>query len=217
MTQLEQDEHDFDSQYRRPSGALGQRIGQEMARDHVPENLWTVARLNPQPADRILEIGFGPGIAIEALAAQVSTGWIAGIDFSELMVSEASKRNAAAIEAGRVTLQYGDAATLPFKDELFDKVFSIHAVYFWSDPMDVLREAWRVLKPGGLLVITMLPKDRWSPNASGSALEYGTAECIPYFGSELEQMMREAGFSSTRIEADAGEVHRSNFSVLGTK
>ena len=217
MAEPELDEDDLDSQYLRPSGAIGRRIGEEMARDHIPENLWTVARLRPQAIDRILEIGFGPGIAIEALLERVTAGWVAGIDFSELMVSEARRRNGAAIEAGRADLRYGDAAELPFEDGAFDKAFSVHAVYFWPRPLDVLREVWRVLRPGGLLVITMLPKDRWPPNAPGSALAYGTAECTPYFSGELEQMMLEAGFRETRVEADDDEANRSNLSVLGVK
>ena len=51
----------IDGQYRRPTGLLGRYVGDGMARDHQPENQWTVACLDPQPGDRILELGFGPG------------------------------------------------------------------------------------------------------------------------------------------------------------
>ena len=208
---------ELNSQYRRPSGKLGRKIGGEMARDHLPENLWTVARLDPRPSERILEIGFGPGVAIAELAKVVTSGLVAGIDFSETMVEEASARNAAAIQAGLVDLRYGDAAELPFADASFDKAYSIHSIYFWPRPLDALRELQRVLKPGGMLVITMLPKDKWPANAPGSPLAFGTAECIPYFGSELEEMMIAAGFHSTRIEADEPSAGASNFSVVGVK
>lgn len=213
-------EQDLDSQYRRPSGEVGRRVGEDMARDHLPENLWTITLLNAQPGDRIVEIGFGPGVAIEELLKRMTSGFVAGVDFSELMVHEASKRNAEAIQAGRVDLRYGEAEELPFADAAFDKAFSIHSIYFWSRPMSALKELWRVLKRGGLLVITMLPKDRWPPNAPGSALEYGTPECTPYYGSEVEGMMVEAGFRTTRVAVDhasAGGNNASNFSVLGTK
>jgi ubiquinone/menaquinone biosynthesis C-methylase UbiE len=210
-------QQDLDSQYRKPSGALGRKIGREMALDHIPENLWTIAQLNPQPADHILEIGFGPGIAIEELLKRVTEGIVAGIDHSETMVAEASKRNAPAIKAGRADLRYGDAAELPFADASFDKAFSIHAIYFWSSPRQALGELHRVLKPGGLLVITMLPKDKWPPNPPGSPLEYGTAECTPYLGTEVEQMMAEAGFANTHTEADRDSKRFSRFSVIGVK
>ncbi|HEX9988189.1 MAG TPA: class I SAM-dependent methyltransferase [Chloroflexia bacterium] len=217
MAKAEPSQQDLDSQYRKPSGALGRKIGREMARDHLPENLWTIAQLNPQPADRILEIGFGPGIAVEELLKHVTEGTVAGIDHSETMVAEASKRNAPAIKAGRVDLRYGDVAELPFADASFDKAFSIHAIYFWSRPREALRELYRVLKPGGLLVITMLPKDKWPPNPPGSSLEFGTAECTPYLGAEVEQMMVEAGFGNTYIEADHESDRFSRFSVIGVK
>ena len=68
----------MDEQYRRPSGLLGRWVGNKMARQHVPENQWTVGLLAAQPHDRILEVGFGPGLAIERLAQQVTDGQIAG-------------------------------------------------------------------------------------------------------------------------------------------
>jgi ubiquinone/menaquinone biosynthesis C-methylase UbiE len=217
MPQPETDERDLDSQYRCPSGEVGRSIGQAMAIDHLPENLWTVAQLNPQPADRILEIGFGPGVAIEELLKLVTEGVVAGIDYSQTMLDEAGKRNAEAIRAGRADLRYGEAAELPFADASFDKAFSIHSIYFWPEPMKALRELHRVLESGGLLVITMLPKDKWQQNPPGSPLGFGTPKCIPYLGSEVEYMMLEAGFSAIRMAADPKPMHLSNFSVLGTK
>jgi ubiquinone/menaquinone biosynthesis C-methylase UbiE len=213
-------EHDLDSQYRRPFGEVGRKVARDMARDHLPENLWTIAQLDPQASDHILEVGFGPGVAVEELLRRVTAGRVAGVDFSETMVSEAGRRNAEAIRAGRADLRYGEAEELPFSDASFDKAFSIHSIYFWSQPLTALKELHRVLKPGGLLVITMLPKDRWPPNAPGSALEFGTPECTPYFATEVERLMLEAGFTMTRVDADQtpeNAPHRSNFSVLATK
>jgi ubiquinone/menaquinone biosynthesis C-methylase UbiE len=208
---------DLDSQYRRPFGTLGRKIGREMAHNHLPENLWTIAQLKPQTGDHILEIGFGPGVAIQELSKVVTTGLVAGVDFSETMVREASKRNASAIQMGFVELHYGDASALPFADAAFDKAYSIHSIYFWPQPLKALTELHRVLKPGGQLVITILPKHRWPPNAPGSSLDYGTPECTPYFSHELEMMMVAAGFGSTRVVVDTDSTHKSNFSVLGVK
>ena len=215
-------EQDLDSQYRRPWGEVGRQIGREMALDHLPENLWTIAQLDPQPGDRILEVGFGPGVAVEELVKRVTAGFVAGVDFSEVMVEEASRRNAEAIGAGRADLRFGEAGELPFADASFDKAFSIHSVYFWPRPMQAFGELWRVLRPGGLLVVTMLPKDWWPPNAPGSELEFGTPECTPYYGREIEGMMLEAGFGRTWVVVDEGlpgeaEVRRSKYSVLGRK
>ncbi|MEO8287750.1 MAG: methyltransferase domain-containing protein [Chloroflexota bacterium] len=220
MGQMEPDEHDLDSQYRRPFGEVGRKVGEAMARDHLPENLWTIGQIDAQPGDHILEVGFGPGVAIEELLKHVTTGLVAGIDFSQTMVDAATRRNIQAIRAGRADLRYGDAIELPFADATFHKAFSIHSIYFWSEPMSALRELHRVLKPGGLLVLTVLPKEKWPPNPPGSPLDFGTPECTPYLGRELKQMLLDAGFSSTRIEADAASPpgsNSSNYSVLAVK
>jgi ubiquinone/menaquinone biosynthesis C-methylase UbiE len=205
----------INGQYRRPSGLLGQFIGNRMAKDHQPENLWTVAVLRAQPTDHILEIGFGPGLAIKTLTAIVTQGRIAGIDFSKTMVRSAQKRNANALKRGQVDLRYGDAADLPFDDHAFDKAFSIHSIYFWPHPLDALKEIERVLKPKGKVVLTVLPKERW--NEDNPDMPVGTSECKPYSGNELIDMLNQAGFRTTHIEADSNSKNRSNFCVIGEK
>lgn len=218
MTNTTHDDPTLDDQYRKPSGTVGARIGQEMATDHLPENQWTITHLKPQPADHILEIGFGPGVAIELLLPHIPNGKIAGIDHSEVMVSAAQERNALAVQQGRAHLRRATADDpLPFADGTFDKVFSIHTLYFWRDAMNVLQDIYRVLKPGGMVLLTMLPKERWGANPPGSDLAYGTPDCTPYYIPELEQMLREVGFHTIHTVMDDNETHRSNLSVIGTK
>jgi ubiquinone/menaquinone biosynthesis C-methylase UbiE len=184
----------IDRQYRQPTGIIGQLVGRRMARQHQPENAWTVSLLDIQPTDRVLEVGFGPGIAVELLAAQASQGFIAGVDFSPAMISLARRRNARAINAGRVELGYGEVTVLPFADASFDKALSIHTLYFWTDPMKALTELRRVLKPEGDLVLTFLARDRW-PEGETAATISGV-----YAGWQVVQLMREAGFALAHVE-----------------
>jgi ubiquinone/menaquinone biosynthesis C-methylase UbiE len=204
----------IDGQYRRPSGLVGRWIGSRMARQHQPENGWTVNLLDVQPTDRILEIGFGPGIAVEAVARRASAGLVAGVDFSPTMVAAARRRNAQAVRRGTVDLRHGDAARLPFADNSFDKGYSIHSIYFWPDPLAALREVCRILKPAGLFILTVLPKAKWNPDNPDLA---GTPECKPYSGEELAALLTQAGFTDTRIEADPNPEFPSNYSVIARK
>jgi len=196
-------------QYRRPTGIVGRWIGEKMAQQHRPENLWTVNLLDVQPSDVLLEIGFGPGYAVQEVAKNLTTGKIAGVDFSRTMVASAKRRNAAGVRAGRVDLHYGDVTHLPFADNFFDKIFSINSIYFWTKPLDALHEIRRVLKSDGLLILTLLPTERWE-NAPAA-----TEMFKPYSLLELHELLSQTGFQNIRVEADPNLENRSNCSIIG--
>src|SRR4029453_3813261 len=104
------------SQAGRPRGVAGRLEGWLFA--HRPSNRqrnrWVVSLLEVQPTDRVLEVGFGPGIAIAELSPRVGPpGNVWGIDHSEVMLQQATRRNAAAIAAGRVTLTLGTVEAPP--------------------------------------------------------------------------------------------------------
>jgi Methylase involved in ubiquinone/menaquinone biosynthesis len=145
----------LNKQYPYPRGVMGRIAGEVMVRQHERETTWTISVADIQPTDQVLEIGFGAGKAIELLAKKTTHGVVYGVDLSVTMVNRARERNAQAVRAGRVTLQQGEAAQLPFEEEQFHKVVSIHTFYFWSDPLAVLTEIFRILKPGGKLVFTL--------------------------------------------------------------
>ncbi|MDB4894444.1 MAG: hypothetical protein JWN15_706 [Firmicutes bacterium] len=146
-----------------PAGFLGAIAGWIMGRTGVEHNRWAVSLLNVRADDAILEIGFGPGVSIQLLARLAVRGRVTGVDPSPVMVRQATRRNAAAVRAGRVALQAGSVDALPFADAQFDKVLSVNNIMLWPGPHESLREVYRVLKPGGLLVIALNP--RWAKNA----------------------------------------------------
>jgi SAM-dependent methyltransferase len=108
-----------------------------------------VRRVEVQSNDKVLEIGFGPGVGIELLAQAAAGGYVFGIDPSKEMLDQAASRNARAIESGHVDLRLGSAEALPFKDNSFDKAMAINSLHMWSDAIAGLREVRRVMKPGG--------------------------------------------------------------------
>lgn len=112
-------------QFGKPSGLFGWFIGRGMARSNVYEAHWTVSLLDIQPENRVLEIGFGPGLSTQYAAEKATQGFVAGIDHSKTMVRFARRRNAEALKAGRMDLKQGEVASLPYPDESFDKAFSI--------------------------------------------------------------------------------------------
>jgi SAM-dependent methyltransferase len=168
-----------------PRGVLGWLGGTIMARENRERNRWVVAQLGLCPDDRVLEIGFGPGTAI-AEAARVAR-FVAGIDASPVMLDQARRRNAAAIQAGRVELRLGRAEALPLDDACFDTAFASNSAPLWADQPAGLRELRRVLRPGGLVATTWQPLKK-SDDAGLRAL-----------GDELAGALRAAGFEGVRV------------------
>jgi ubiquinone/menaquinone biosynthesis C-methylase UbiE len=166
-----------------------------MARSNVYDASWTVSLLDIQPDSRILEIGFGPGVSTQFAAENAFKGFVAGIELSEIMVQAARKRNAPAIKAGRMELKQGEVAALPYPNESFDKAFSLHSIYFWDNPIDCLKELRRVLKPEGLLAITIQPRDKWA-----AAQQHESRLRKLYLGVDLARMFAEAGLREVRVE-----------------
>src|SRR6516225_7533187 len=141
----------------RPQGVLGKLGGVIMARTNRAIAARVVELLNIQPSDRVLEVGFGPGVGIQLLAEKVTSGEVVGIDCSEEMVEQATARNAAAVECGRVELQRGSVERLPFANETFDKALAINSMQIWPDPVAALRQMQLMLKPGGTIALAFTP------------------------------------------------------------
>jgi len=149
---------------------------------------WAVTLLNVQPADRVLDIGCGPGVAVQQIASRAPQGFVAGVDVSDVMVQQASARNAVATRAGHVEVKQASVARLPFRDAHFDKALAVNSYRFWPAPAENLREVWRVLKPGGLFAVVEQPM-----RAEGEAN-------LPALHDELRSRLTAAGFDDIRIE-----------------
>jgi ubiquinone/menaquinone biosynthesis C-methylase UbiE len=133
----------------RPKGVLGRLGGVIMARMNRDAAEQVIEMLDIRPDDKVLEVGFGPGVAIQLLLHRIPTGSVAGVDQSQEMVRQAAARNADALRSGRVDLRYGSVERLPFADETFDKALAINSMQAWPDARAGLREIRRVLKHGG--------------------------------------------------------------------
>lgn len=118
-------------------------------------------KLNAREGETILEIGFGTGHCIKALAESVGdAGKVYGLDISEGMRGVTQSRVEKAGLAERVELRLGDATRLPFKDNLFDAIYSSFTLEMFDagEIPIVLNQCWRVLKPSGRLGVVSLSK-----------------------------------------------------------
>jgi len=184
-------DRDVIGQAHHPRGAAGSVAGWEFA--HRPSNRqrnrWVDSLLDVQPADQVLEIGFGPGVAIAELA-RAGAGHVYGIDHSGVMLRQASRRNAAVIRSGRVTLINASVDQLPAAlDGPFDAILAVNSLGFWPEPAERLEELGRRLAPGGRIAIASQPR---CPGATA-----GTSRNA---ADEVENLLRSAGFTQMSTE-----------------
>ncbi len=198
--------------FRNPTGFFGRLVGNMMVKGNEAEQGWTISLVNIQPDDHILEIGFGPGVAIQHSAQKAVKGHVSGIDYSNTMLQAAGKRNAVAIREGRVDLRLGEVSSLPYVDSSFDKAFTIHCIYFWAEPVKALQEVRRVLKAGGLLAVTIMPKENWPKKRLPPPDLFSL-----YSSIEIAQLFSKAGFGDVRVETHPSPDKFPGECVLGIK
>ena len=142
------------SQLRQPSGLFGKIVMGDFLNEHNQKmNHFAVERLDIQPTDTVLDIGFGGGMTIKEMLKVIDTGKIHGVDFSGVMVEQAKRKFKDSIESNKVLIEFADVQKLPFDDNTFDKICTVNTIYFWDDLLVGLREIKRVIKSNGRLVI----------------------------------------------------------------
>jgi ubiquinone/menaquinone biosynthesis C-methylase UbiE len=178
-------------QFGRPRGMLGKVVGliMRVRPSNRERNLRALMLLDIQPADAVLEVGFGPGIAIERAAELASRGKVVGIDHSEVMLRAAQRRNAPAIAAGKVELWLGSAERLPALSVRFDRVLAVNVYMFWNDPVAVLRGLRAVMKPGSAILLALQPRKAGATNDDAQAA-----------AERMATALTGAGFENVRIE-----------------
>ncbi len=176
-----------------PRGIAGSITGWVMGHrsSNRQRNSWVVSLLDVQPTERVLEIGFGPGLAIAELSRRIGpAGHVYGIDHSEVMLRQATRRNAAAIQAGRVTLTLGTVEQLPpALDGPFNVILAVNSLGFWPAPAERLADLRRRLTPRGRIAIVSQPR---CPGATRST-SLDAAD-------RITDLLQTAGFTQTRTE-----------------
>lgn len=136
--------------------------------------------------DRVLDIGCGTGFGTEGLLEH--THDVHGLDQSVHQMEKAWEKLG---KHDPVRFYLGDAERLPFKDETFDVVWSSGSIEYWPNPVETLREARRVTKPGGQILVV-------GPNEPKNVVKRRIAHAIMLFYNEEEatRMFREAGWKN---------------------
>jgi ubiquinone/menaquinone biosynthesis C-methylase UbiE len=188
-------------QVRKPTGWLGRRMVQAMNLSHAAMTDWALEQVSVPKNAAILDVGCGGGRTVRRLAELAPEGTVVGLDYSAASVAVSRKSNAGEIAAGRVKIEQGSVAALPFPDDMFDMVTAVETHYYWPDLPANVREIWRVVKPGGTFVLI-------AETYRGGPFRWLYGIVMPLLGAflsddEHRQLLANAGFT------EVGTKHRS--------
>jgi SAM-dependent methyltransferase len=177
--------------------AWGARPGDwaETEAQQVPTYEEGFRQVGLQAGQRVLDVGCGTGVALRVAADRGAR--VSGLDASEALARRARER------VPEADIRVGDMESLPFGDDAFDLVTGFNSFFFASDIVSALREARRVAKPGGSVLIQV-----WGPpdQCDLTALKHAVAPFLPPAPASpplsepgvLEALASEAGLAATR-------------------
>ncbi|QJY50163.1 class I SAM-dependent methyltransferase [Pseudonocardia broussonetiae] len=144
--------------------------------------------LDPQPADRVLEIGCGPGVAAVLVCERLVDGHLLAVDRSATAVRRTLDRGADHVRAGRLEVRQASVDELDLPDASLDAVFAVEVNLFWTrSPAPELAVPARALRPGGALHVCYGAGPQDPARVTGAVT------------SGLERH----GFTDVRVSADA--------------
>ena len=153
---------------------------------------WAVDALAIEPADRVLEVGCGHGVAASLVCERLDSGRLTAIDRSKKMIDMATRRNHGHVAAGRASFGVATFQEATFGEERFDKVFAVNVALFWRQPREALAIVRGLLAPDGTLyVIGQAPG--WTGSGARS------------FAAGLAPMFEEQGFRVEAVQVGGSE------------
>ncbi len=173
----------------------------------------------------IADVGCGPGYLLQVIAKEYPSNRLVGVDISTEMVERARANLVSMGYGGRVEFRQGSADNLPFDDGTQDFVVSTLSLHHWADPQSSFDEIYRVLKPGGQMLILDIRRDArrifswfmcFAQNVALRLIGGGALRRInepmgsllaSYTLAEVEGMLAKTSFSDFKIEGKLGWIY----------
>jgi ubiquinone/menaquinone biosynthesis C-methylase UbiE len=163
----------------------------EMEGHHSDITEQTLALMDLNPGDRVLDLGCGTGWASRRMARVVTAGEVVGLDVADEMLRRAEQASAG---INNLRFVWGSAESIPAADNYFSKVLSVESFYYYADQGKALAELRRVIQPGGkLFILINLYKDnhyslRWTKELKVPVQALSESEYLA--------LLRQQGFKS---------------------
>jgi ArsR family transcriptional regulator len=184
-------------------------VAGRLGRDYVPGKNWKAvaeALLRLIPPMEVADLGAGEG-AFALLLAQRATRVIA-VDTSEKMI-EVGREQSLRHGFRNIEFRLGDMEEVPIENASVDLVFFSQSLHHALHPERALREAWRILKPGGRAVLLDLAEHRFE-----EARELYADEWLGFAESDMEAMLERSGFQNIQVSIMHKEPEPPQFQTL---
>jgi SAM-dependent methyltransferase len=183
----------------RRSAALGALLGLPFAREYR----LVAEAAEIEPGAHVLDLACGPGLYARGIARDLSAKTVVGVDRSLPMLRHAA---AQAVREGleNVAFVRADAMNLPFVDGRYDAVLCCGALPLFPDPLRVLREIARALKPGGRFVTSVFRRPESSFAGRAAAWVRNTAGIGSFTEPGLTSLIRQGGLAEPCVHWSHG-------------
>jgi arsenite methyltransferase len=179
-----------------------------------------VALASLKEGEVVLDLGSGAGLDMFVASKKVGdSGKVIGVDMTPAMIEKA-KKNAEELGITNVEFRFGDIESMPVEDDSADVVISNCVINLAPDKGKVFREAYRVLKPGGRIMVSDIVLSKPLPKeVIDEVITYTGCIGGAILDEEYLEHMRNAGFEDARITSRAGESLYGTYSayIAGTK
>jgi ubiquinone/menaquinone biosynthesis C-methylase UbiE len=182
---------------RKPIGILGKIMVRKLNGErHAVLADWGFSHLKVSENADCLDCGCGGGANIRRLLG-MTKGRVYGADFSKVAVAETKKLNKSEVRSGRCQVFLADVKKLPFEEASFDIVTAFETIYYWEDLTGCFKEILRILRKGGVFMITneaagRIPENfEWEKQIPGLKI---------HTGEEIRTALESAGFGKISID-----------------
>jgi ubiquinone/menaquinone biosynthesis C-methylase UbiE len=195
------------NQCSKPTGWLGRFTLWRMNSSHSKLTDWGLKQISIENHYTILDIGCGGRRTVSKLAAIATQGKVYGIDYSEESVAATKRTNAQWIGVGRVEVRHGSVSQLPFADGMFDLITAVETHFWWPNLSGDMREVFRVLKPGGTLILIAEIYKGANTTVARLAEKYASRTGLALLSAdEHRELLTNAGYANIQVieERDKG-------------
>jgi ubiquinone/menaquinone biosynthesis C-methylase UbiE len=196
-----------ENQCSKPAGWLGRFTLWRMNASHSKLTDWGLSQISIEKHGAILDVGCGGGRTVSKLAAIATLGKVYGVDYSEESVAATKRTNAQSIDLGCVEVRLGSVSQLPFPDGMFDLVTGVETHFWWPNLPGDMREVFRVMKPGGTLILIAEVYKGANTTAAKLCEKYAPQTGMMLLSvDEHRELFTNAGYSKVQVieKADKG-------------